>query len=96
MRRVWSKCGRRRGSRTESKRGPHTVDFNVELRSTEGRIVSRFNQQRSVNANETGSLGFVAPVRLMNTDPGAYSIRVEAVSSATKTPVVKEIPIRVR
>ena len=78
------------------KRPPHTVDFKVELRSAEGRVVSRFNQQRSVDANGTGILGFVAPVRLLNTDPGAYSIRVEAVSSATKTPVVKEIPIRVR
>ena len=78
------------------KRGPHTVDFKAELRSAEGRIVSRFNQQRSVNANDTGIHGFVAPVRLLNTDPGAYSIRVEAASSATKTPVVKEIPIRVR
>jgi hypothetical protein len=78
------------------KRSPHTVDFNVELRSAEGRVVSRFNQQRSVNANGAGILGFVAPIRLVNTDPGTYAIRVEAVSSATKTPVVKEIPIRVR
>ena len=78
------------------KRSPHTVDFKAELRSAEGRVVSRFHQQRSVNANGTGILGFVAPIRLLNTDPGTYAIRVEAVSSATKTPVVKEIPIRVR
>jgi VWFA-related protein len=78
------------------KRPPHTVDFKVELRSAEGRVVSRFGEQRSVNANATGVLGFVAPVRLLNTDPGLYSLRVEAVSSATKTPIVKEIPIRVR
>ncbi len=78
------------------KRAAHTVDFKVELRSAEGKVVSRFAEQRSVNANGTGTLGFVAPVRLLNTEPGPYSLRVEAVSSATKTPVVKEIPIRVR
>ena len=44
----------------------------------------------------TGTLGFVAPVRLLNADPGAYSLWVEAVSSGSKTSVSREIPIRIR
>lgn len=78
------------------KRPAHTVDFKAELRTAEGRVVSQFTQQRSVGANGNGVIGFVAPVRLLNTNAGDYSIRVEAVSSAAKTSVVKEIPIRVR
>ncbi|HVG54130.1 MAG TPA: VWA domain-containing protein [Vicinamibacterales bacterium] len=74
----------------------HTVDFKVELRSPAGQVVSRFNQQRSINANATSTLGFVAPVRLLNADPGAYSLWVEAVSSGSKTSVSREIPIRIR
>ena len=78
------------------KRAPHTVNFKVELRSSDGKVISRYDDQRSVDANGTGILGFVAPVRLLNTAPGDYSIRVEAQSSATKTPVMRELPIRVR
>lgn len=77
-------------------RAPHTVNFRVELRSSEGKVVSRYEDQRSVNAKGTGILGFVAPVRMLNTAPGDYSLRVEAASSATKTPVTRELPIRVR
>ncbi len=79
-----------------SKRGPQTVDFKADLRSGDGKVLSRFTEQRAAKGGAPSVHGFVAPIRLLNADAGAYVLRVEATASGTKTPVVKEIPIRIR
>src|SRR5688572_26819537 len=79
-------------------RGPHMVNFKVDLRDAAGRVVSRYSTERaSTGATAAGGHGFVAPIRLANADPGAHVLRIEAAAiPGTKEPVIKEIPIRVR
>jgi hypothetical protein len=76
-------------------RGPHTVDFKVELRSADGRVVSQYTAERP--STGAGAHGFAAPIRLANADPGPHVLRVEAASNVgAKETVSKEIPISVR
>ena len=79
-------------------RGPHMVNFKVDLRDAAGRVVSRYSTERaSTGATAAGGHGFVAPIRLANADPGPHVLRIEAAAiPGTKEPVIKEIPIRVR
>ena len=79
-------------------RGPHTVDFKVDLRDAAGRVVSRYSTQRaSTGATKADRHGFVAPIRLANADPGPHVLRIEAMTNpGAKHTVTKEIPIRVR
>jgi VWFA-related protein len=78
-----------------AKRPPHTIDFKVDVRSASGRVMSTFASKRTTDSN--GSYGFVAPITLKGLEPGAYVLYVEAINSAaSKDPLTKEIPIRVR
>lgn len=79
-------------------RGPHMVDFTVDLRDAAGRVVSRYGTQRpSTGATTAGGHGFVAPIRLASADPGPHVLRIEAATNLGSTnTVTKEIPIRVR
>jgi len=79
-------------------RGPHMVNFKVDLRDAAGRVVSRYSTERpSTGATAAGGHGFVAPIRLANADPGPHVLRIEAAANpGTNEPVIKEIPIRVR
>ena len=78
-----------------AKHPPHTIDFKVDVRSASGRVMSTFASKRTTDANS--SYGFVAPVTLKGLEPGAYVLHVEASdTAASRDPLTKEIPIRVR
>jgi len=78
-----------------AKHPPHTIDFKVDVRSASGRVMSTFASKRTTDSNS--SYGFVAPIALKGLEPGAYVLHVEASdSAASKDPLTKEIPIRVR
>ena len=78
-----------------AKHPPHTIDFKVDVRSASGRVMSTFASKRTTDSS--GSYGFAAPITLKGLEPGAYVLHVEATSAAaSKDPLTKEIPIRVR
>ena len=78
-----------------AKHPPHTIDFKVDVRSASGRVMSTFTSKRTTDSN--GSYGFVAPIALKGLEPGAYVLHVEAsASAASREPLTKDIPIRVR
>ncbi|HZJ34328.1 MAG TPA: VWA domain-containing protein [Vicinamibacterales bacterium] len=80
------------------KRAAQPVDFNVDLRSDAGRVLSSYpakNGAKESNASGT-TYGFVTPINLEGVNPGAYVLHVEARNSATKSTVTRDIPIRVR
>ena len=78
-----------------AKHPPHTIDFKVDVRSASGRVMSTVASKRTTDSN--GSYGFVAPITLAGLDPGAYVLHVEASArAASKDPVTRDIPIRVR
>ena len=78
-----------------AKHPPHTIDFKVDVRSASGRVMSTFASKRTTDSN--GSYGFVAPITLKGLEPGAYVLHVEASDrTASKDPLAREIPIRVR
>ena len=78
-----------------AKHPPHTIDFKVDVRSASGRVMSTFTSTRTTDSN--GSYGFVAPIALKGLEPGAYVLHVEAsASAASRVPLTKDIPIRIR
>jgi len=80
------------------KRAAQPVDFNVDLRSDAGRVLSSYpakNGSKESNASGT-TYGFVTPINLEGVNPGAYVLHVEARNTATKSTVTRDIPIRVR
>lgn len=80
------------------KRSARAMDFKVDLRSAEGRVMSTFSAKRaSPDSNSAGSTyAFVAPVKLEGAAPGAYVLHVEATSTGANATVAKDIPIRIR
>ena len=77
------------------KRPPHAIDFKVDVQSEAGRVVSTFASKRTTDSS--GNYGFVAPIKLAGLEPGAYVLHVEArATAASRDPVSRDIPIRVR
>jgi VWFA-related protein len=76
-----------------AKHQPYPIDFKVDVRSASGRVMSTFALKRTTDSS--GSYGFAAPIALKGLEPGAYVLHVEA-SAASKNPITKDIPIRVR
>ena len=76
-----------------AKHPPYAIDFKVDVRAASGRVMSTFALKRTTDSS--GSYGFAAPIALKGLEPGAYVLHVEA-SAASKDPVTKDIPIRVR
>jgi hypothetical protein len=78
-----------------AKHPPHTIDFKVDVRSASGRVMSTFASKRTTDSND--SYGFIAPITLEGLDPGAYVLHVEASArAASKDPITRDIPIKVR
>lgn len=77
----------------------HTIDFTVQLRTDDGRVVSNTAEQRSsaeLAGRRSGGYGFVAQVPLRGVEPGIYVIHVEArQNTGGLATVARDIQIRV-
>lgn len=77
----------------------HTIDFTVQLRTDDGRVLSTTAEQRSsaeLGGRRSGGYGFVAQVPLRDVEPGIYVIRAEAVQNMGSLPgVARDVLIRV-
>jgi hypothetical protein len=77
----------------------HSVDFRVDLRTDDGRVLSTTAEERSSKelGGRSGGYGFVARVPLQDVEPGIYVIHIEARANIGDRPVVaRDVQIRVR
>ena len=82
----------------ENRKKKHVVTFISELRDTGGKVVDRLLiERKSVEKPQQASVHIFAPkLPLDEVPPGKYVIHLEAKSSLSRDPVVRDVPITVR
>jgi VWFA-related protein len=82
----------------DNERRPHRVDISTTLRADDGRVLSKTEEERSVEELAGGRGGYVyrSEVPLRDLPPGLYVLRVEARSRLrSDQPVARDIQVRV-